>query len=133
MPPVALIMERRQIDAIIKSDSVSVVLMRKTKIPTPDNSYRWSKPEPVYKPGTQNDPQRVALIPFKRRLVDMLVNTELGDVETVPYTVVCYPNADILRDDEFEHDGNRFVVKWLDIKKTVRITAGVDYLGGDPR
>jgi hypothetical protein len=133
MSPVALIAERRQIDAIIGADPVEVVFMRSEKIPTPDNSFYWGPRTPVYKPGTQNDPQRVAMVPFKRRLTDMLINTEIGDVELVPYTLVCRHDADVKRGDEFELDGEQYKVKWIDIKKQVRITAGVDYQGGEPR
>jgi hypothetical protein len=133
--PTALIAERRQIAAIIRSDSVDVVLMRRPKIPTPDNSYKWGPAVPVYKastPDNPNQPQKGALIPFKRRLVDMLINTELGEVEKVPYTLVLPHDADIQRDDRFTLEGKEWVVRWIDIKHQVRITAGVDYLGGDP-
>lgn len=133
MPPTNLIMERRQIEAIIKADPVELVFMRSEKVSTPDNSWTWGPPTPIYKPGTQNDPQTVAMIPLKRRLSDMINNTELGDVIELPYTLVCFHDADVKRNDTFEIDGEKYCVKWLDIKRQVRKTAGVDYYGGDPR
>lgn len=116
-------MARRQIAALIKADPVNIVLKRKLKIDVPGGGWRWG-------PETTLRPQTVTLVPFKRRLTEFLVNTELGDVPDLPYTIIGYPNLDIQKDDVFDWEGDTFIVRTLDIKEEVRVAAQVDYLGG---
>lgn len=130
MTPTATVMERRQIDALIRQDPVEVVFMRRTKISKPGNSWEWSDYTPVL---VNNKPQIVVMIPFKRRMTEFLVNTELGDVADLPYVIVGPHDLDVQRDDTFEIDGEQFVVRTIDLKKQVRKACQVDYFGGDPR
>ena len=118
------IMARRQIQALINSAPVDVVLNRKTKVSTPGGGWRWG-------PSTPLAPQRVTLIPFKRRMTEFLVSTELGEVPDLPYVLLGLWDLDIAEEDWFEHNGDKFEVKTLDLKKDVRIAAHVDYYGAN--
>lgn len=122
------LMERRQIDALIKSDPIHVTFYRKLKISTPDGGWKWATdPTPIL-PGGK--PQEVFLQPFKRRMTEFLVNTELGDVPDLPYILIGRWNLDIEKDDYFFWQGDKFEVKTLDFKQDIRIAAQVDYYGG---
>jgi hypothetical protein len=116
-------MARRQISALIAADPVEIVLKRKPKIDAPGGGWRWG-------PETALPPQTVTLVPFKRRLTEFLVNTELGDVPDLPYTVVGHSTLDIKKDDVFQWEGDTYIIKAVDIKLEVRVAAEVDYLGG---
>lgn len=125
MKDLALKMERRQVEALIKYDPVEILFNRRTKISDGAGGYKWSPyaPLPV-------GPQEVTLIPFKRRLADMTINTEMGHVVNYPWTIVAVPEVDIERGDRFIHNGDEFEVKFLDLKEYVRKMAAVDYYSG---
>jgi len=116
------VMGRRQIEALILADPIDIVLIRREKIPAPGGGWRWG-------PSTPLDPQQVTLIPFKRRMTEFLVNTEMGEVPDLPYVLVGRWNLDIERDDTFTYNGDQFEVKTIDIKEEIRIAAQVDYYG----
>ena len=124
MSPVARVMERRQIDALIKADPVDVVFHRRSRIDTPGGGWKWG-------PETSLPPQEVALIPFKRRMTEFLANTELGNVPDLPYVLVGRHDLDIQRDDWFIHLGDKFQVQTIDLKTEVRVAAQVDYFGAN--
>lgn len=117
------IMARRQIDALIRSDAVDIVLNRKTKVD--DGAGGWK-----YGPSTPLKSQTVAIIPLKRRMTEFLINTELGDLPQLPYVIIGYPDLDVEKDDTFTWQGDKFTVETIDIKQDVRIAAQVDYWGG---
>lgn len=118
---------RRQIVALIREDPVDVTLMRSAMVPDGAGGFRRSDPTPVL-PGGK--PQRVTILPFKRRMSELINATELGDVVDYPYMLVGPHTLDIKRDDEFDWGGERFVVHAVDIKTEVRIAAQIDYKGG---
>lgn len=121
------IMARRQIDALIRADPVDIVIWRKLRVPDGAGGWRWSAPTPIL----DGEPQRVTLIPFKRRMTEFLVSTELGNVPDLPYVVVGYHTLNIQREDTFTYNGDTFEVQTVDIEqKDVRIAAHVDYFGG---
>lgn len=122
--PVERLMARRQIRAMIESDKITVVIQRRMKISTPGNGWKWG-------PTVTLDPQEAALMPFKRRMTEFLVNTELGDVPDLPYLLLGYPDLDVRKDDRFTWNGEEFVVGTVDFKKEVRVAAQVDYFGGN--
>lgn len=124
MSRVETIMARRQVDAEIKTDPVSISIIRREKIDTLDGGWKWDDAEPL-------EPITVLIMPAKRRMSEMTVNTELGDVVDYPYIVLGYHYDDIQRDDSFYWNGDRFQVKTLHIKDQVSKTAQVDYYGGE--
>lgn len=118
-------MARRQIDAMIKADPVDVVFKRKTKVDLPDGGWKWSAALPLPKA------QEVRLIPFKRRMTEFLVNTELGDVSDLPYVILGRHDLDLKKGDTFTISDQEFEVKTLDISEAeVKTTGQVDYYGG---
>jgi len=123
MSPTQVVMERRQIAALIRSDPVEIILHRREKITQPGGGWAWG-------PETPLEPQTVALVPFKRRMTEFLVATEIGEVPDLPYTVLGYHDLDIEPKDWFLWQGDKFEVITVDIKQQVRIAAHVDYFGG---
>lgn len=118
-----LIMARRQVDAEIKSDPVEVQMVRKTKESAPGGGWRWSSP-------TLGPTIEVLIMPAKRRMSEMQVNTELGNVIDYPFILLARHAADIRRDDTFTWEGDEFEVKQIHIKAQVSVTAMIDYFGG---
>lgn len=116
-------MARRQIRALISEDPINLVLHRRTEIPDGAGGFKKG-------PSTPLPAQRVTILPFKRRMSELIIATEMGDVVDYPYAVVGMYNLDIKRDDEFDWDGEHFVVHAVDVKTEVRTTAQVDYKGG---
>lgn len=116
-------MARRQVDAEIKADPITIIPHRKTKIADGAGGWTWSPPLP-------QEPITGTLIPAKRRLTDMLVNTELGDVVNAPYVFLAPSGSDLKRQDTFTWNDDEFVVTQKVIKTEVSITASVDYVGG---
>lgn len=118
-----LIMARRQINALIQSDPTQIVLTRTTMVADGAGGFKKG-------PQVVLDPQTITIVPFKRRMSEMLINTELGDVVEYPYIVLGYPTLDIQREDTFTWNGDSFSVHAVDIKQDVRVSAAVDYTGG---
>ena len=116
-------MARRQIDAEIKTDPVMITPIRRTQVSDGAGGYRWGPPTP-------QEPVEVLIMPAKRRLSDMQVNTELGEVIDYSYIVLARHDADIRRDDTFTWQGDEFEVKSIHIKTEISLTAQVDYYGG---
>ena len=119
------VMARRQVDAMIKADPVNVVIRRREKIFQVDNSWRWSSEVSLL-------PQEALLVPFKRRLSEMLVNTELGDLVELPYVLLGRWDFDGRKDDRFNWAGDEFVIKSKDIgEPEIKAVFLVDYFGGE--
>lgn len=116
-------MARRQVNALILTDPVDIIPIRETKIS--DGAGGWIASDP-----TPREPIQVLIAPAKRRLSEMLVNTELGFVVKYPYIVLARHLADLEQEDIFFWEGEKFQVKSLHIKTQVSITAQVDYFGG---
>jgi hypothetical protein len=72
-------------------------------------------------------PQQIALIPFKRRMTDFLMNTELGELANLPYTFLGRWNLDVRERDWFTYGGDKFMIKTIDFKTELRVTGQVDY------
>lgn len=123
MNRVELIMARRQVDAEIKTDPVQIEILRRPKVDTPDGGWRLGELE-------TKSPITVLIMPAKRRLSEMTVNTEMGEVVDYPYILLGYHFDDILRDDSFYWNGDRFQVATLHIKDQVSKTAQIDYFAG---
>jgi hypothetical protein len=116
------LMARRQIEAMILADPVEIAFERKAKIPAPGGGWRWGPPTPL-------EPQQVTLIPFKRRMTEFLIGTEIGSVPNLPYVLVGRWNLDIERYDTFVWKGDKFEVQTIDLKEEIRVAAQVDYFG----
>lgn len=118
-----LVMARRQVDAEIKSDPIVVNMVRRTKIDVPGGGWRWSPP-------TQGPDIECLIMPTKRRMSEMQVNTEMGDIVDYSFILLARHDADIKRDDTFTWEGDQFEVQQVHIKEQVSVTAMIDYFGG---
>lgn len=119
------IMGRRQIDALINADPVDVVFHRRTRVSTPGGGWKYGEEVEV----NDGEPQEATLIPFKRRMTEFLVNTEIGEVPDLPYVLLGRHDLDVQPDDWFIVNGEKLEVKTIDLKREVRIAAHVDYYG----
>jgi hypothetical protein len=113
---------RRQINELIRRDLVVLSFHRRPKIDLHGGGWRWG-------PELTLQPQELALIPFKRRMTDFLLNTELGHLPDLPYVFLGRWDLDVAKDDWFTWGGDKFVVKTIDFKTEIRVTGQVDYLG----
>lgn len=118
---------RRQIAQMIEDDPTEVVLRRRERVEVPGGGWRWADPVD----GTPLKPQTVKLIPFKRRMTQFLVGTELGPMADLPYVLLGYHDMDIQKDDLFTFEGGEFEVKTLDLSEPeIKLAAAIDYYGG---
>lgn len=116
------IMARRQVNQLILDDPEMIVFIRTEKIKQLDNSYVDGPPLPL-------PPQQVCFIPFKRRLTESIINSEFGEIPGQPYVLLGRYTLDIERDDEFTWQGDKYIVKSLDVKKEQHIVAQIDFKG----
>lgn len=113
---------RRQVEQMIKDDPITVVFHRRERVAVHGGGWRWGS-------ESARPPQEIALIPFKRRMTDFLVNTELGEVVNLPYVFVGRWNLDVEQDDWFTYGGDKYVIHTIDLKTEIRISGQVDYFG----
>ena len=123
MNPTERLMHRRQVNAEIKADPVMITPERRTK--TSDGAGGW-----IFGSYEPQSPVEVLIMPAKRRMSDMLVNTELGDVVDYPFWMLARHDADIQPKDKFTWAGDVYEVRQVHIKMEASITAGIDYYGG---
>lgn len=76
------------------------------------------------------EPQVVTVIPFKRRMSEIVMNTESGDVVSGDYVILGEDDLDIRREDTFTISSEHFRVIHVDLKTEVRKSALVEYYGG---
>lgn len=123
MSPTERLMHRRQVDAEIKADPVMITPRRREEVADGAGGSTYTDYVP------QQDTE-VLIMPAKRRMSDMKVNTELGDVIDYPFWLLARHNANIKPGDLFDWAGDVFEVRQIHIKVEASITAGIDYYGG---
>lgn len=69
-------------------------------------------------------PQRVRLIPFKRRLTEEFRELPSDRIEKVEYIVTGSPDLDIQDNDWFEYEGEQYVVDFVSALRFHRVQAG---------
>lgn len=117
-----LVVRRRLVKAFIDADPVDIVLTRTSKVATRGAGFKQGTPRDL-------DPLRGRIVPTKRRWTDPFVVIQPGDVIRYPFLFFCRFDADIEKNDEFEWNGEYFVIVSIDPKREERIQAGIDYLG----
>lgn len=123
MHPTERLMHRRQVDAEIKADPVVILPRRRTKVSDGAGGFTYTD----YVPQQNTE---VLIMPAKRRMSSMFVNTELGDVVDYPFWLLARHNANIQPGDLFDWAGDVFEVKQIHIKVEASVTAQIDYYGG---
>jgi hypothetical protein len=98
----AMPMLRRNVDAFIKADPVTISLQRVVRVDTPAGA--WT--EEFY----ELPPQEFRLVPFKRRLTSQESNTQDGAIPHLSYSIVGRYTVDIAKGDIFDLNGDRWRV-----------------------
>ena len=114
---VELLMRRRNVVEFREADELEVVLKRRAKIPSA-GGWKWG-------PETPLAPQRVRIVPAKRRYGDETVNTEQGAIPTWPYVILGEPDMDIQEGDKFTWAGDDYIVKSIEADTEERTVAAV--------
>jgi hypothetical protein len=126
----ALPVLRKNLDAFIRADPVSISFERQTKIDSGAGGFTKGLP-------TTLAPQQFRVVPFKRRLYDYTAGTAGGMIPVEQFALVGRIDVDIMRDDEFTIRGNRYRVKSIepqtdeDRSKTDRVVAMLEAQIGD--
>jgi hypothetical protein len=110
----ALPLLRKNLDAFIRADPVTVTLTRRQKIKTPAGGFTRQE--------SGVGPQEFRLVAFQRRLYSFTaVGQVTGYVPALKYALIGRWDCDILRDDEFELNGDRYFVTSIEPKTGDRI------------
>jgi hypothetical protein len=99
---------RKVMAAFIAADARSIVLQRPTFTETSTGGYQKS----VY--TAINPAQIFRLVPYRRRLTDLVTPTADGEVPTIPYVLVGAYNANILPMDELNYSGTFYRVQAIE-------------------
>ena len=59
-------------------------------------------------------PQRFRLVPYKRRLTDLTTVKAEGEIPYLPYVLICLPQVDVQRMDEFQLDGVYYRIQGIE-------------------
>lgn len=95
---------RKNLEAFIKADARSITLYRKVKVDSGAGSWVWSDSAEMI------NPQTFRLVPQKRRLSDLIENTQDGPIPSIQYVLVGYWDANVSRGDEFSINGTHYRV-----------------------
>lgn len=98
---------RKVMKAFIAADSRSIQLQRPVLEKTPTGGFKKAAWE--VRPA-----QNFRLVPYKRRLTDIVKTMANGEIPYLLYVMVGEYNADIQRMDEFELDGAYYRVQGLE-------------------
>lgn len=98
---------RKVMQAFIDSDSRSIQLQRPVFERTPTGGFKRAAWE--VQPA-----QNFRLVPYKRRLTDLVHNTANGETPYLKYVLVGRWDADVQRNDEFDMDGAFYRVQGLE-------------------
>lgn len=93
--------------AFIAADSRSIPLMRPSFERTPTGGFKKSA-------WTVQAAQDFRLVPYKRRLTDLVSNMAAGELPHLMYVLVGTYNCNIERMDEFELDGAFYRVQGIE-------------------
>lgn len=113
--PTALLALRRNLDAFIRADPVTLVLQRPNKIQTSAGGVITSDPAPL-------PPQQFRLAPFKRRQSNDIQNTQDGYLRLGEYVLVGRHNADVEKGDTFEYNNLIYRVREVEPRTDQRAT-----------
>jgi hypothetical protein len=107
---------RRLLKEFVKADPREVIVSRPTKIESDNGSWTEGDPEVL-------DPQIFRLVPMKRRLSGLEVDTQDGHLQVEDWVLVGAVDTDIMQDDEFDLNGDHFKVVRVEPKVNDRAKA----------
>lgn len=112
----ALPLLRKNLDSFIRADPVNISLVRSRKQKTPAGGY-------IKEAAITLNPQQFRLVPFQRRLFEFTNPGQVsGYVPNLRYALIGRWNVDILRDDEFDYNGDHYKVVSVEPKTNARST-----------
>jgi hypothetical protein len=120
--PIEILVQRRLTSAYLKAEPIDVVFQRPTMINTPAGGMAQGTPTPI-------PAQRIRLIPFKRRLVELTRDTPDGNIIKEGYVVMGEPDLDIQAADEFTYNGGHYEVVSIEPNRSYRTIANATYRG----
>lgn len=115
-------MQRRLLRKYIDAEPVDVELLRPVLVETTAGGLR--KDPPVRLP-----PQRVRLVPFKRRLVRITRDTPDGDIINLEYVLIGPHDLDVKVGDHFHADGGKYDVISIEPNRSFRTAVNITYRG----
>lgn len=127
----ALPLLRKNLDAFIRADPVTITLIRSQKLKSAAGGYTKGLPQDI-------TPQQFRLVTFQRRLYSFTNTGQVsGYVPVLKYVLIGRYNCDIQRDDEFYLNGNHYKVssiepKTADSATTDRVVAELRLEPADP-
>lgn len=98
---------RKIMAQFILADSRTILLQRPSLEKTPTGGYRKAAWE--IQPA-----QEFRLVPYKRKLTDLVRVMANGEIPTEQYTLIGFWNCNLQRLDEFELDGNYYRVQEIE-------------------
>lgn len=116
------LVEKRQTTAYIRAEPVLLVLKRPSLVKTGAGGLRQGTPTPL-------PPQKVRLIPFKRRLTKLTRDTPEGDIINLPYVLMGFWDMNIKVGDEFEYEDGQYKVESIEPNRAFRTLANITYAG----
>lgn len=106
---------RAIMNEFIRADERRVVLQRPTFEETSTGGYRKGAFTPLAEQGFR-------MVPYKRRLTDLVKVKDEGEIPNIAYVLVARWNADVQRMDEFTLDGGYYRIQGLEPHTNERTT-----------
>lgn len=123
IPKAELAVRRRLVREFIRVDSAEVSFVRASgRIKTPAGGYIDGPPDTLL-------PQTTRLIPAKRRYNSALVNSEAGDIEKWPYSLIGAHDLNVQEGDTFTYNGQEYEVKTIEPDREERTLVAIDFYG----
>lgn len=125
IPRTELIMRRRLVREFIRADWSDIVIER------PRGVEQTAAGGFVRLPGApiKLDPQRVRIVPNKRRFDPGLVNSEAGAIPDTGYLLLAEHTFDGKVDDIFSWMGKQYTITGIHPTRTESFLASIDYEG----
>lgn len=115
------VMSRRIIRQLIRLDSSEVAFTRVEMLDDGEGGVKKGAKRTL-------DPQKVTIVPFKRRFVDGVLVTDFGQVEGQSRMLLGEVGLDIEKGDTFTWRGGKYtVVEFEDILNDIHTIARVEY------
>lgn len=116
-------MRRRNVDAFIKADPVSLTVTRPGTISTTAAGGR------VRNAPTTLSPQQARIVQNKRRYNPGIVNGEAGSIPHTDYLLIARYNANFEENDEFVWQGETYRIVGINELRDESLLASIELLG----
>jgi len=119
------VMSRRAVKRMVDGDSTMVAFKRVVMEEDDEGGHEPGLPRTL-------DPQKVCIVPFKKRLVDGIGVTDFGQVPSTSKVLLAEVGLDIEVNDVFEWRGAEYrVAEFEPILSDIHTIARIDLIGGE--